>query len=94
MFNIKVENMVSDKGNSVINQFIIRMRNHKYFQSYKTIICVIDSFPYENDVITLDRNWKNYSNTTHKYLYRFLNMNKSAIIKAVKNGIIRVENIN
>lgn len=94
MFDLHVENMVSDKGNSVPNQFIITLGNHKYFQSYDKIICVIDSFPYEASVITLDNNWDEHSKTTSKYLCKFLNVSKPAIISGIKNGTIKVDYLN
>jgi thiamine biosynthesis protein ThiC len=36
---VKVENMVSSKGNKIANQFIIRVNSEgTFFQSYNTII--------------------------------------------------------
>ena len=39
---MKVENMTSNKGNKIANQFIIYDDNsNKYFQSYKSVIAKI-----------------------------------------------------
>ena len=74
---MKVENMVSSRGNYVPNQLIITDDDgREIFQSYETIIAIKDK-----GKITLDNNALEYSRTTSKYLYLFLGMN----IKAIKN---------
>ena len=52
------------------NQFIIRVPNKVLFQSYYSIIAVLDD---RDNVqpLTLGRDW-DYSRTTLKYLYKFL----------------------
>lgn len=50
------------------NQFIIEGENKTVFQSYYSIIAEID----ENGNLKLGRDW-DYSNTTLKHLYLFLN---------------------
>ena len=40
---INVQNMVSDRGNNIANQFIIRTNKGRYFQSYKSTIVFIDN---------------------------------------------------
>lgn len=48
------------------NQFIITSKESVVFQSYNSIIAIK-----ENDKLTLGRHW-DYSNTTRKHLYLFL----------------------
>ena len=64
---MKVKNMVSANGNFVPNQFIIKNGDTVWFQSYETIVARVSG----SDV-TLDTNAFDYSRTTSKYLYLFL----------------------
>lgn len=74
---MRVENMVSNRGNYVPNQFIITDDDgREIFQSYETIIAIKD-----NGKIILDNDALDYSRTTSKYLYLFLGMNRKEIIK-------------
>ena len=73
---MKVENMVSSRGNYVPNQFIITDDGREIFQSYETIIAIKDK-----GKIILDNDALDYSRTTSKYLYLFLGMNRKEIIK-------------
>ena len=84
---MKVENMVSSRGSYVPNQFIITDdKGREIFQSYGTIIAVVD-----DGEIILDNNALDYSKTTSKYLYMFLGMDR----KAIKNDkSIIYENLN
>ena len=63
---LKVENMISSRGNKVPNQFIIKVGDSVYFQSYNSIIAKV-----EKGSLTLGLDW-NYSVTTSKYLRLFL----------------------
>lgn len=75
---MKVENMVSSRGNYVPNQFIITDdKGREIFQSYETTIAIFD-----HGKITLDTDALDYSSTTSKYLYMFLGMNR----KEIKNN--------
>ena len=56
------------------NQFIITDGAKKVFQSYDSTIAKIDA----NGVLTLGEDW-NYSNTTRKHFYLFLNDYKNDI---------------
>lgn len=69
MLNLKVNNIISAKGNSIANQFEIRdyKNGASYFQSYETIIAKI-----KDDKVTVDRQSWDYSRTTSKYLNVFL----------------------
>ena len=84
---VKVQNMISNRGNAIANQLEIYADGVKYFQSYNTIIAKIE----KGHKITLDTNALDYSRTTSKYLYLFLNMNRKEIL-ADKD--IKYENLN
>lgn len=68
MLELKVNNIVSAKGNTIANQFEINdyKNNVVYFQSYETIIAKI-----EDGKITVDPDYWDYSKTTSKYLNIF-----------------------
>jgi len=53
----------------VKNQFIIENDDEITFQSYNSTIAIYDR---KNCLLTLGRNW-DYSTTTRKYLYMFIN---------------------
>ena len=85
---IKVENMVSPKtGRAVPNQFIIRDNGKVIFQSYETIIALI-----EDGTIYIDKYCCEYSRTTTKYLIEFVNketggqFGKTEILKKMPAG--------
>jgi hypothetical protein len=59
---MKIENMISNKGNKVSSQFKLYYNNFVAFQSYKTLISVYDS---KNDTMYTDKDF--YSTTTSKY---------------------------
>ena len=68
----KVENMISSNGNTVANQFIIRLNSiGTFFQSYNSIIA--GKTP---EGIVLDKYYWNYSKTTGKYRNIFLGETK------------------
>lgn len=86
-------------GEIVKNQVIITIHtdndNMNIFQSYESIICVID---YNEDTIHVGVDW-DYSKTTAKYFYQFLrkylmieNANKKTIEKALETGFLTVFN--
>ena len=77
----KVQNMTSNKGNKIANQFIIYTDNGSIFQSYNSTIVKIDS-----GKTYLDLNKWNYSTTTGKYRNIFLNENINATRKKIKSG--------
>jgi hypothetical protein len=92
---IQVNNLISDKGNYIPNQFRIKINYDVYFQSYDTIIaqkklCSNDGV-YK---IILDSNALYYSRTTSKYLYKFLGMNRKEIEKKIKEKEIKLKNLN
>ena len=88
---LKVSNMLSSRGNCAPNQFIIKTDAGDYFQSYKTIIALIENNP---NKIILDNNALNYSKTTSEYLYRFLDMKKDEILLKIGEGKIILKDLN
>ena len=80
--------MLSSRGKCVPNQFIIKTDAGDYFQSYKTVIAFV------GDNIILDDNALNYSKTTSKYLYQFLDMKKDEILLKIEEGKIILKNLN
>ena len=86
----KVENMTSpSSGREVANQFLIKIGGTEYFQSYDSIIGMWDK-----DGITLDETYWEYSTTTAKYRNQWLRMNKAQIQERIKNGSIKLANLN
>ncbi len=69
--NVKVQNMKNEKGRDVVNQFLINdyMNGILVFQSYNTTIYEYD---YNNNKLTITSAW-DYSKTTSKYFYQFIN---------------------
>ena len=65
---MKIENMISNRGNKIANQFKLYYNNYVAFQSYKTLISVYDI---KNDTMYTDKDF--YSTTTSKYRNLFNN---------------------
>lgn len=86
---MKVRNLYSSKGNKVPNQFVIELENKIVFQSYNSVIAEVTK-----GIIYLDPVYYNYSKTTSKYLYMFLNMNKKQLQDGLKSGKIQFKNLN
>lgn len=86
---MKVSNMMSKYGNKVANQFIITDGARRVFQSYNSIIAVV-----ENGQITLDEYYWNYSTTTAQYRNQFLGMTTDEIKRRIKDGSIKLANLN
>lgn len=87
---MKIENMISSKGNCVPNQFIIKHDGKTWFQSYETIIAV----KYEDGSIALDENYWDYSVTTGKYRNLFLGESKKETQEKIDKGIYKLANLN
>ena len=83
-----ISNMRNSKGNSVPNQYIISNGDSVVFQSYETTIAIFSDY-----TMVIGGFW-DYSKTTMKYLYIFLNAmiggtwNKKAVLDAIKDGYI------
>lgn len=91
----KVTNLKSPRtGNPVANQFVIKLDDGYYFQSYETVIAYMP-LNYNQESIILDPDWA-YSVTTLKYLKQFLGINESKkrIEKLIDLGIYKVESLN
>ncbi len=87
----KVTQMTSQRsGNPIANQFKISTPKGLFFQSYSSIIALIDN---KNNII-LDEYYHDYSRTTSKYLTQFLDMNTQERRKAIKGGEIKLKNLN
>ena len=83
---MKVENIESNKGNKIANQFVITdNKQNEYFQSYNSMIVKKD---YESDEVKiyLDQKYWNYSNTTGKYRNIFLGETITETKKKIKSG--------
>ena len=88
---MKVENMTSNKGNKIANQFIIYDDDKVYFQSYGSTIAL----KVDNECFTyLDEKFWNYSRTTSKYRNIFLNMTSKDVESGIKGGSILLINLN
>ena len=74
---MKVENIKSNNGNKIANQFVIT-DDHKniYFQSYNSMIVKKDTL---YNQIFLDQKYWNYSNTTGKYRKQQRKQNSKSI---------------
>jgi hypothetical protein len=86
---MKIENLTSNKGNKVANQFIVKTETAIYFQSYESMIVKI-----ENGQTFLDINFWDYSKTTSKYRNIFLSEDKKRTELKIKNGIYILTNLN
>jgi len=86
---MKVTNLRSSKGNKVPNQYSIDTGNSIIFQSYDSIIAEV-----KGGIIYIDPVYYNYSKTTSKYLYMFLNMNKNTIQEGIRRGDIQFKKLN
>lgn len=86
---MKVTNLRTTRGNKVPNQFSIQSGNSIFFQSYDAVIAEVTK-----GIIYLDPVFYNYSKTTSKYLYMFLNMSKKEIQEGLRSGKIQFKNLN
>lgn len=59
---MKIENMTSNRGNKIANQFKLYYNDFVAFQSYETLISVYDV---KNDTMYTNQDF--YSSTTSKY---------------------------
>jgi len=99
---IKVENMTSNAGNPIPNQFVIDTPDGTYFQSYNSIIVFQPTnyiaFPTketpEKQRIHLDRDTWDYSNTTGKYRNQFLGETKKETQARIDSGVYILADLN
>ena len=89
---MKVENITSNKGNKIANQFVITDNDNgnkkEYFQSYNSMIVkkIYDHLGCDVVETYLDKKYWNYSNTTGKYRNIFLGENITETKKKIKSG--------
>ena len=87
---VSVEQMINDRGNGAMNQFVIHDGNLLMFQSYNSLIAVVD---YDNSTVFLGSDW-DYSVTTGKHRNIFFRdyahisdlTTKKGVDKALKYG--------
>ena len=91
MKNLSVQNMRSNNGNDIANQFIINAPEGVYFQSYKSIIAFE---PKDGSPTQLDEKYYNYSITTSKYRNSFLCCNSKEVEARIKSGEFILTNLN
>ena len=77
---VKVENMQSNAGNDIANQFIIYGKGFKLFQSYNSPIAM-----FKDGEIYIFTDW-DYSTTTGKYRNQFLGETKKETLNKLKSG--------
>lgn len=91
---VKVENMVSpSSGREVANQFVIYVGDKVYFQSYKSIIVMIDNSVYPHPVY-LDKTYWDYSVTTGKYRNNFLGETIAETRQKIASGEYKLADLN
>lgn len=88
---MKVTNMTNGRGRKVANQFIIENENVYTFQSYDSVIAVVD---FDNSTITIGYNW-DYSTTTSRYRNQFFETlgldeltDTASVRTAIQNGSV------
>ena len=86
----KVTQLINNNGRPATNQFVITDGEKKTFQSYRTII----AHEYNNGSIVLDTCALDYSRTTSKHLFIFLGMDRKWIESEIKDGSIKLRNLN
>lgn len=87
---VKVENMTSPRGTIVSNQFVIRVDGMRIFQSYNSIIAIVDA----NGNISLDEKYWDYSRTTAKYRNIFLGETTKETSEKINSGVYNLKNLN
>jgi len=88
---MKVQNLESNNGNTIANQFEIIAPEGRYFQSYKSIIVFI---PNNGGKIQIDSTYWDYSKTTGKYRNMFLGEDKKETKRKIDAGIYELTNLN
>jgi len=86
-----VQNFISESGNPVANQFIMRTPRAILFQSYRSIIAMKDT---RTGKVTLDKYYWDYSRTTGKYRNLFLGEGIAETREKIKSGKYTLKNLN
>lgn len=87
---MKVENLESNKGNTIANQFEITAPEGRYFQSYRSMIAFIPN----SGKTQLDSKYWDYSKTTSKYRNQFLGEDKKTTEKKIQSGEYELTDLN
>lgn len=90
---MRVQNMTSPRGNKVPNQFTISEGDTVWFQSYGSVIAKKQGYG-DNEVITLDEHYWDYSVTTGKYRNQFLGESIEATRHKIASGEYKLANLN
>ena len=90
MNKIKVKNFTNKHGNAIPNQFIIDEKWSLRFQSYDSIIALVD----EESKVFLDENDWDYSRTTGKYRNIFLGEYIGETRKKIETGEYELIDLN
>ena len=97
---MKVQNITSNNGNKIANQFIITDNDNgnkkEYFQSCNSMIVkkIYDHLGCDVVETFLDQKYWNYSNTTGKYRNIFLNETIKDTRAKIKNGTYILTDLN
>ena len=83
---MNVQNLTSNQGNKIANQFEVTTKKGRYFQSYESMIVFI---PSNGGKIQLGEDW-NYSQTTSKYRNIFLGESSKETEAKIKSGEYRI----
>ena len=90
----KVHQLINNNGNPASNQFVITANGATYFQSYNSVVAKI-----QNGNVYVSNYW-DYSKTTMKHLYIFLNdygyghlCSAKDMRKAIKEGEVTLINV-
>ena len=86
---MKVQNMTSNNGNKIANQFIITDGNKQTFQSYNSVIAVK-----EGRKVVLDSYYWDYSKTTSKYRNIFLGETTKETEAKINSGEYELADLN
>lgn len=87
---VKVSPMTGRSGKAVPNQYVITTPYGDVFQSYDSVICILDN---EGNVVLDAERW-DYSVTTNKYRTEFLNESTATTRKKIAAGVYQTENLN
>lgn len=92
---MKLQNMTSNNGNKVANQFIItdegrgalgNFTSRDTFQSYDSVIAIVTNWPDGSTKTELDATYWDYSVTTSKYRNQFLGESKKVTQAKIDSG--------
>ena len=84
-----INNMKSNKGRTIPNQYVIRLDNCDVFQSYETVIAIRDYnyIKYGGDANTkiyLNKDYYDYSKTTSRYRNKYLGLTTKETEQKIK----------